>query len=157
MNIQLNRLIGGLGTALIVLASVCFAAVIGHRAEPVVVRFDFAKADLKLGQATEAEFASAAQVLNIYPYAMLEIDGYTDAVGPDRVNLKLSEERAAAVRRHFIERYGIAPERIVINAHGKRAPLAPNDTARGRSENRSVLARVYRLEPDLSSPGPHTL
>jgi len=119
---------------------------IGQPARPLIIKFDFAKADLKLGKSAEKEFAELAAELKTFPYAKLEIDGHTDAIGPQTVNDKLSMERAEAVRQHFVTQYGINSDRIVIVAHGKRLPLAPNTTRLGRQENRAAIAQVYRLD-----------
>ena len=129
----------------------------GQRTHVVVVTFDFAKADLKIGKAMEAKCAQVAQELKNYPYAKLEIDGHTDVIGPDAVNQKLSEERALALRQHFIERYGISPDRIVMRTFGKNRPEVSNNTPQGRHENRRAVVTVYRLEPYHVASDAHNL
>jgi len=130
--------------------------VIGRRADPLVVRFDIGRADLKVGKAEEAKIEAEARELNIFPYAKLAIEGYSDITGPEKVNQNLSERRAQAVRQYFVMRYGISPARIVVEAFGKKRPAASNATPEGRKENRRAVARVYRLETaniEWGSPG----
>lgn len=73
----------------------------------------------------------------------LLIEGHTDASGSDEHNLELSQARAAAVRDFFIAQ-GIAPERLTIQGYGERFPVAPNDNAAGRQENRRVNIVVLK-------------
>src|SRR5579864_5562733 len=65
---------------------------VGHPGTPFILHFDFAKSDLKLANADEAEFATIAQELANYPGAKVEIDGFTDSIGSDRYNQTLSED-----------------------------------------------------------------
>lgn len=74
---------------------------------------------------------------NVY----LEIQGHTDATGSDAVNNELGQSRAEAVRR-FMSRQGIALNRMSVISYGSEAPVAPNDTAEGRSQNRRVAIVV---------------
>jgi outer membrane protein OmpA-like peptidoglycan-associated protein len=67
----------------------------------------------------------------------LTISGYTDNVGKDEMNLKLSEDRANAVKEYIV-RNGIAAERIKAEGFGKANPIAPNDTPEGKAKNRRV-------------------
>lgn len=74
--------------------------------------------------------------------AVLVIAGHTDAVGSDDRNLKLSEDRARAVRDYLVER-GIAPGRLIAKGYGEAHPVASNATAAGRELNRrSEFIRV---------------
>jgi len=74
--------------------------------------------------------------------AVLVIAGHTDAVGPDQRNLKLSQERAQAVRAYLVER-GIAPNRLIAKGYGEAYPVASNDTEADRELNRrSEFIRV---------------
>ena len=72
---------------------------------------------------------------------MVEIHGHTDAVGNADSNMKLSEQRAFAVKRWLEARAPTSfPEgRIKVVAHGQNEPIAPNDTAEGRAKNRRVV------------------
>ena len=124
---------------------------------PLTLKFEFGKADLKVQKITETEFAKLAKELENYPYAKLEIEGYADATGPANLNQKLSEDRAQVVRQHLIDHHKIAPQRVTVKAYGENLPAAVNTTEEGRTENRRVVARIYRLEPPGSGQPPHNL
>jgi outer membrane protein OmpA-like peptidoglycan-associated protein len=68
----------------------------------------------------------------------VRVEGHTDALGPDELNLKLSQARADAVRDYLIKKGSIAPERVVAVGYGKAKPIATNATKKGREENRRV-------------------
>ena len=70
---------------------------------------------------------------NVY----LEIQGHTDATGPEELNYELGLERAEAVRR-FLHSQGIALDRMATISYGEEMPVADNGTADGRRANRRV-------------------
>ena len=74
---------------------------------------------------------------NVY----LEIQGHTDATGPDEYNLKLGEERAEAVRR-YLNKAGVALNRMSTISYGSAEPVESNKTRDGRSKNRRVVVVV---------------
>ncbi len=74
---------------------------------------------------------------NVY----LEIQGHTDSTGTKDYNDKLGEQRAEAVRRYLNEQ-GVALNRMQTISYGPDAPVAPNNTAEGRSMNRRVVIIV---------------
>jgi outer membrane protein OmpA-like peptidoglycan-associated protein len=76
-------------------------------------------------------------ILNNYPDYMMTIDGHTDNVGSDELNLKLSRERAASVKNYFVSK-GVSTDRVVTNGYGETQPVANNKTAAGRAKNRRV-------------------
>ena len=115
---------------------------------PLDIKFETDKADIKLGGDNDAEFKKLTNELNNFPYARVEIEGYADQTGPTEFNQKLSEQRAQAVRQRFIDHYGIASGRIVAVGFGETKPVATNETAAGRTQNRRVIARIIRLESD---------
>ena len=74
---------------------------------------------------------------NVY----LEIQGHTDATGSDSYNLKLGEARAEAVRR-YLNKQGVALNRMSTISYGKAEPVESNKTKEGRSKNRRVVVVV---------------
>jgi len=80
---------------------------------------------------------SVGKVLNEYPKTMIDIVGHTDSTGPEDYNQRLSEDRAASVRNYLLAR-GIRAQRIVARGLGESAPVASNETAEGRAQNRRV-------------------
>ena len=71
----------------------------------------------------------------------LLVEGHTDSVGSDEYNQGLSEQRAASVNSALVKR-GVAGERIVTIGYSKKYPLASNDTAAGKQQNRRVEAII---------------
>ncbi|MCK9364109.1 MAG: OmpA family protein [Syntrophales bacterium] len=71
----------------------------------------------------------------------LLVEGHTDSVGSEEYNQGLSEQRAASVKNALVKR-GVAGERIVAIGYSKKYPLASNDTAAGRQQNRRVEAII---------------
>ena len=67
----------------------------------------------------------------------LRVEGHTDAHGNNAANLALSKRRAAAVRTFLVSR-GIDPARLEAEGYGETRPIASNDTAAGRADNRRV-------------------
>ena len=68
----------------------------------------------------------------------LTIIGHTDSKGSDAYNMALGMRRAVAVRDKLIE-FGLDPARILgVESRGESEPIAPNDTAEGRFENRRI-------------------
>ncbi len=84
-----------------------------------------------------------AHVLQQEPGIKIRIEGYTDNVGSDRVNLRLSQARAVSVMRYLIGK-GIAPGRLTAKGFGKANPIASNRTAAGRAKNRRVEFTIRR-------------
>ena len=99
------------------------------------VLFDAGTATLKPGAATTVD--RLAQFMRDYPERSVRIEGHTDSAGSDTANQALSEQRADAVRESLIER-GLEAERIATLGYGEARPIAGNETAAGRQQNRRV-------------------
>lgn len=74
---------------------------------------------------------------NVY----VEIQGHTDSTGTPNFNKKLGEDRAEAVRL-FMNKQGVALNRMSTISYGDEAPVAPNNTKDGRAQNRRVVVIV---------------
>jgi peptidoglycan-associated lipoprotein len=85
------------------------------------------------------EFADKLKTENKDVY--LEIQGHTDSSGPEMVNYRLGEQRAEAVRR-YLNKQGIALNRMSTISYGEEEPVAANKTKAGRSQNRRVVVVV---------------
>lgn len=88
------------------------------------------------------------------PHTILEVQGYTDSIGPADYNYKLSQWRADSVVR-YLEAKGLAPHRIFLIGLGKNQFVAPNSTPAGRSQNRRVELKVLAnslAQPAASQP-----
>lgn len=99
------------------------------------VTFNTNQADVRSG--FYPTLNSVATVLRKYNKTSITIVGFTDDVGGDAYNQVLSEKRARSVGDYLIGQH-VSPARIFTQGMGKRYPIASNDTARGRAENRRV-------------------
>ncbi|MDP9169354.1 MAG: OmpA family protein, partial [Acidobacteriota bacterium] len=99
------------------------------------VLFDFNQATLKPG--AREKLAKVSGILLAYPSLRVSVEGHTDAIGTDEYNMKLSQKRADAVRDYLTSNQ-INPANVQSVGMGKANPVASNDTAAGRQENRRV-------------------
>jgi outer membrane protein OmpA-like peptidoglycan-associated protein len=99
------------------------------------VLFDTGKYTLK--PATQVSLAKVATILELYPGLKVQVEGYTDSVGSDAYNQKLSESRADAVH-DFLVQNGVPAANATAAGYGKADPVADNSTAAGRALNRRV-------------------
>jgi len=80
---------------------------------------------------------SVTIVLQKYPQTLLDIDGHTDSTGSAEHNFALSERRAFSVANQ-LHAQGVDPRRLLVQGYGASRPVASNDTAQGRAQNRRV-------------------
>ena len=99
------------------------------------VLFDTGHYTLKPG--AREKLAKVAGILLAYPGLNIEVDGYTDNVGGDAMNQTLSENRAGAVLNYLVEE-GVTSNSVSAKGYGNSLPVATNDNAAGRQENRRV-------------------
>lgn len=85
------------------------------------------------------------EVLKAHPQSTVEVVGHTDSTGAAEYNMMISKKRAAAVAAH-IEEQGIDADRITATGEGEENPVASNDTAEGRAQNRRVEATIPGFE-----------
>jgi len=99
------------------------------------VLFDTGHYSLKPG--AREKLAKVAGILIAYPSLNIEVGGYTDNVGGDDMNQKLSENRAGAVRDYLVQQ-GVGTDSVSAKGFGNTLPVASNDNSAGRQENRRV-------------------
>jgi outer membrane protein OmpA-like peptidoglycan-associated protein len=90
-----------------------------------------------LRPAAREKLAKVSGILLAYPGLKLQVEGHTDSVGSDEFNQRLSEQRAGVVRDYLVAQ-GVAADAITAAGFGKTRPIASNDTAEGRQQNRRV-------------------
>ena len=106
------------------------------------VLFDFDKYTLR--PVANETLKKVGQVVASYTDAPLLIEGHTDNKGTHPYNMKLSENRAEAVKKWLVDNAGIKPSRITTTGFGETKPVAPNkkpdgsDDPEGRQKNRRV-------------------
>ncbi|MBP8066454.1 MAG: OmpA family protein, partial [Flavobacterium sp.] len=86
---------------------------------------------------------SIVVILKEYPTSKFHIEGHTDSDGSDAFNLKLSKERAAAVKNYLVEN-GVAADRLTSEGYGESKPIASNKTAKGKAQNRRVEVKLVK-------------
>ncbi len=99
------------------------------------VLFDTAKFSLR-PEARE-KLAKVAGIVSGHPGLRLDVEGHTDNVGGDDYNQNLSEQRGSSVR-DYLTQQGMQPGSVTTRGFGKTQPIATNDTAAGRQQNRRV-------------------
>ncbi len=104
------------------------------------VNFDFDKSNIRPDARPVLDEATAT--LKREPDSLIVIvEGHTDSKGSDAYNMKLSQRRADSVRSYLVS-HGLSSNRIKTEALGESRPVASNDTAEGRSQNRRVELHV---------------
>lgn len=99
------------------------------------VLFDTAKYTLR--PIAREKLARVAGIVLSHPGLLIEVEGHTDSVGSDEYNQKLSEQRGGSVREFLITQ-GLPADILTAKGFGKTLPVATNDTAAGRQQNRRV-------------------
>jgi len=107
---------------------------------PADFSFDVGRADIKPGMRPVLDEIAR----NLDKTVLVTIVGHTDSTGSDAINEPLSVDRASAVRDYLAGR-GVASSRIAVQGRGSREPVAGNDTAAGRAQNRRV--EILLAEP----------
>jgi outer membrane protein OmpA-like peptidoglycan-associated protein len=105
------------------------------------VFFNSGKSTFKTGDAaTIASLDAIKEILKNYPNAKWSIEGHTDSTGSDKLNQKLSEDRANAIKNVLTEN-GIKAENLSAVGFGESKPIASNKTKEGRAQNRRTEVR----------------
>lgn len=87
------------------------------------------------------ELDKVVEMMQKHPNMRIELGGHTDNVGRPESNQKLSEQRAKAVYDYLVS-HGIAAERLTYKGYGQTQPVADNDTAEGRLQNRRTVFTI---------------
>jgi outer membrane protein OmpA-like peptidoglycan-associated protein len=99
------------------------------------VLFDTGKSTLR--PLAREKLAKVAGIVSGHPGLRLDVEGYTDSVGGDEYNQQLSEQRGTSVRDYLMMQ-GMQGSSVSSRGFGKTQPVATNDTADGRQQNRRV-------------------
>jgi outer membrane protein OmpA-like peptidoglycan-associated protein len=103
------------------------------------IYFNTGKATFKTTD-VPARLDAMREILKNYPTAKFSIEGHTDSTGSDKINNKLSQERADAVKNALVER-GINADNLTAKGFGSTQPVGSNKTNTGRAENRRTEVR----------------
>jgi outer membrane protein OmpA-like peptidoglycan-associated protein len=107
----------------------------------------------QLNAQAQTRLDTVAQALAAYPDRNIVVEGHTDATGSDATNQDLSQRRADAVRT-YLEARGVPAERMRAVGRGESTPIASNDTADGRANNRRVEVIVEPAQQQRTSSAP---
>ena len=103
----------------------------------------FASGSSSVSKESEEALKALAESANGLKGYIIEVTGHADSTGNDAINTKLSEDRARAVITYLMQQGGVPVRHIVApGAMGEYAPMASNETAAGRAENRRVELKV---------------
>ncbi|XZF13253.1 OmpA family protein [Chitinophagaceae bacterium MMS25-I14] len=101
--------------------------------------FETGKSTIK--KVSYKQLDAVVKVLKNEPALFADIEGHTDNVGSDAINMELSQKRAEAVRDYFVSK-GISSDRLTAQGYGKTMPIATNETATGRAANRRTVIKL---------------
>ncbi|MFZ0633304.1 MAG: OmpA family protein [Acidobacteriaceae bacterium] len=97
----------------------------------------FNTGEYSLSPGAREKLAKVSGILLSYPGLAIAVGGYTDNVGSDAMNQQLSENRAGAVRDYLVQQ-GVTNTAVTAIGYGNSEPVASNDNAGGRQQNRRV-------------------
>ena len=120
------------------------------------IEFDINKAEIR--PQYHDEVAKVGDFMKKYPTTTAVIEGYTDEVGNDDYNMRLSQQRAESVVKYLTEKFGIEPTRLSAMGYGKTKPIADNTTDEGKQKNRRINAIIdCTLDMKEIAPPPERL
>ncbi len=110
--------------------------------ETIELRVQFPTNSSVIDATYDTEIRKVADFMNEYPETSVEIAGHSDDRGEADYNRFLSQRRAEAVAGRLTSVLGVDPDRVTAVGYGEAEPIASNDTAAGRTQNRRVEARI---------------
>jgi outer membrane protein OmpA-like peptidoglycan-associated protein len=90
---------------------------------------------------SQAKLDGVVEQIGGSPDYLIEVQGFTDGIGPNKYNVMLSEQRAESVMRYLVAK-GVPLHRIFMAGLGSENPVSSNTTREGRERNRRVEVRV---------------
>tara|TARA_R110002072_G_scaffold1780_13_gene14958 strand:+ start:36228 stop:37349 length:1122 start_codon:yes stop_codon:yes gene_type:complete len=104
------------------------------------VEFDYDSANARPEH--RAEVQKVFSFMTQYPQTKVTVEGHTDSRGAEDYNQKLSQRRANTIANILTQDFKVAADRVTAIGHGEAKPIASNDTAEGRQNNRRVVGVV---------------
>ena len=121
------------------------AAPIRSKMEFTTIEFENNTAELKKEMYDDLD--KIADFLLDNPGFFLKISGHTDSQGRETFNLKLSQDRAAAIKEYLVFFGGVKEERITANGYGSSRPIVEEKTDEDRKLNRRVEFELFKNKP----------
>lgn len=119
----------------------CAVIVIVSGAKLIIEGIVFKTGSAVIDQVSAPVLGRAAVAISKAPRAMIEIAGFTDNVGSDAYNQRLSERRASAVKAYLVKS-GVPSSQLTARGYGEEEPVVDNSSVESRSENRRIEFRV---------------
>jgi outer membrane protein OmpA-like peptidoglycan-associated protein len=107
----------------------------------VGLNFDIGKSDV--APEYYSLLLKVQKAITLFPDCNITIEGHTDSQGGDETNLRLSQERADAVKYYLIVNSNIEANRINAIGFGENKPIANNETSDGRKKNRRIDVVIH--------------
>ena len=112
---------------------------------PSDLLFEFNSAELR--ESARLGLMKLALLMDRNPKLYCWIEGHTDLIGGDEYNLRLSKQRAEAVKTYLVESMRMDPERIIARGFGRREPIVKSGDAEAQAPNRRVEIRMRKTPP----------
>jgi len=109
---------------------------------PGAITFEVDRADIRASFYDVLN--SVVLVVQEFDKTIIDVSGHTDSTGDESYNQVLSERRAESVGS-YLKAQGVAPGRVVVRGFGERSPIASNDSAEGRQQNRRVELKLVPI------------
>jgi len=106
----------------------------------------------RLSEDAQERLGQLAQVLRRYPESDVAVRGYTDALGSEKANQRLSQDRAGSVTA-YLSTAGVAAARLKALGFGEQYPVASNETDDGREKNRRIEIEIVPIQDALRGGG----
>ncbi len=111
----------------------------------MTLKITFATNSSEISSTHKSQLKDLADLVAKYPNAIVEVEGHTDSMGSAKYNKWLSERRAQTVKQYLMTELSLPENKVNSTGYGEEQPIADNNTAEGRAENRRVVAKlVYR-------------
>ncbi len=108
----------------------------------VHLNVQFASGKTAIAQGYDSDLKELAAFMTEHAGTKIEIQGHTDSSGSKAINKKLSESRAQAVKAYLVNVLKVDAARVDAKGYGDEKPVASNDTAEGKQQNRRVVAII---------------
>lgn len=118
--------------------------------DPADFEIRFGVASVRLGSRDQAAIGQLASYLKAHPKVKITLSGHADTTGPSAFNVRLSHDRAAAVRDQLVQSFNIDKGRVGIAWLDASLPVASNATEAGRAANRRVVVQFVADGPTLA-------
>jgi len=109
----------------------------------VDLNINFAFDSAVINNSYDSKIKRFAEFMKAFPAVKAKIEAHTDSVGTEEYNQDLSERRAASTVK-ALQAYGIKKDRLNSTGYGETMPLATNETAEGRAQNRRVEGSIQK-------------